>query len=49
MNIAMTSAPSTTLDTSCPECGAAVHSGREGCQRVFDEILAREFGVDPEE
>jgi hypothetical protein len=29
---------------SCPECGAAVSEGRAGCQRLFDEILAREFG-----
>lgn len=28
----------------CPECGAAVHGGRAGCQRLFEEILAREFG-----
>ena len=36
--------PATSLDTSCPACGAAVSSGREACQRLFDEILAREFG-----
>ena len=40
----MTSAPSPPLDTSCPECGAAVPGGREACQRVFDDILVREFG-----
>ena len=28
----------------CPECGAPVPGGRAECQRVFDEILAREFG-----
>ena len=28
---------------SCPDCGAPV-GGREACQRLFDEILAREFG-----
>jgi hypothetical protein len=28
----------------CPECGAPVLGGRAGCQRLFDEILAREFG-----
>lgn len=28
----------------CPECGAAIAGGRAGCQRLFDEILAREFG-----
>jgi len=31
-------------DSICPECGAAVHGGRAGCQNLFDEILAREFG-----
>ena len=41
--IAMTLATSTRLATSCPECGAAV-PGREACQRLFDEVLAREFG-----
>ena len=40
----MTSTPSPPLDTSCPECGAAVAGGREACQRVFDDILVREFG-----
>jgi hypothetical protein len=29
---------------NCPECGAAVKDGRAGCQRLFDEVLAREFG-----
>lgn len=28
----------------CPECGAVVSEGRAGCQRLFDEVLAREFG-----
>ena len=28
----------------CPECGAPVLGGRAECQRLFDEILAREFG-----
>src|SRR5262245_41617683 len=28
----------------CPQCGAVVAGGRSGCQRLFDEILAREFG-----
>jgi hypothetical protein len=26
----------------CPECG--VQGGRAGCQQLFDEVLAREFG-----
>lgn len=39
----MTSEP-TGIDTICPECGAAVRGGRGGCQKLFDEILAREFG-----
>ena len=30
--------------TDCPECGAPVAGGRAGCQRLFDEVLAREFG-----
>ena len=29
---------------SCPECGAEVSDGRAGCQRLFDEVIAREFG-----
>jgi len=29
--------------TCCPECGAAV-AGRDACQILFDEVLAREFG-----
>ncbi len=29
--------------TCCPECGAPV-AGRDGCQSLFDEVLAREFG-----
>jgi hypothetical protein len=28
----------------CPACGAEVRGGRAGCQEVFDEVLAREFG-----
>jgi hypothetical protein len=28
----------------CPECGAPTPGGRAGCQRLFDEVLAREFG-----
>ena len=28
---------------TCPECGAPA-GGREGCQRLFDEVIAREFG-----
>ena len=28
----------------CPECGAAVLQGREACQKLFDEVLAREYG-----
>lgn len=28
----------------CRECGAEVRGGRAGCQQVFDEVLAREFG-----
>ena len=32
------------LADSCPECGADVRGGRAGCQQLFDEVLAREFG-----
>lgn len=35
---------STAPAERCPECGADVAGGRAGCQRLFDEILAREFG-----
>ena len=28
----------------CPECGAPARDGRAGCQQMFDELLAREFG-----
>ena len=29
---------------NCPDCGAPVTGGRAGCQTLFDEVLAREFG-----
>src|SRR5688572_9267647 len=32
------------LSHRCPECGAVVIGGRAGCQQLFDEVLAREFG-----
>ena len=32
------------LSDRCPECGAEVTGGRAGCQRLFDEVIAREFG-----
>jgi Family of unknown function (DUF5946) len=28
----------------CEECGAVVAEGRAGCLKIFEEILAREFG-----
>jgi|SRR5688572_3557671 len=28
----------------CPDCGAPAAGGRTGCQKLFDEVLAREFG-----
>ena len=38
-------APESALpDEYCPECGAPVPGRRAGCQRVFDETLARESG-----
>ena len=33
-----------TRETCCPECGAEVPQGREACQKLFDDVLAREFG-----
>jgi hypothetical protein len=33
-----------TRETCCPECGAEVSQGREACQKLFDDVLAREFG-----
>jgi hypothetical protein len=27
----------------CEDCGAVVPEGKAGCQRVFDEVIAREF------
>jgi hypothetical protein len=32
------------MKTVCEECGAAVPEGSDDCQRLFDEVLAREFG-----
>lgn len=32
------------LSDRCSECGAMVSGGRAGCQQLFDEMLAREFG-----
>ena len=31
------------LDT-CHDCGVRVPDGRAGCQQLFDDVLAREFG-----
>ena len=28
----------------CPDCGALVANGREGCQAAFDELSARAYG-----
>ena len=28
---------------SCDDCGAVVPEGRSGCQKLFDEVVAREF------
>jgi hypothetical protein len=35
---------STEFLEPCPECGAPIPGGRAGCQQLFDEVLAREFG-----
>lgn len=32
------------MKTNCEDCGAAVPDGRDSCQRLFDEVLSREFG-----
>jgi hypothetical protein len=40
----MTSTHSIAPAAGCPECGAAVSRGREACQKLFDAVLAREFG-----
>ena len=33
-----------TGNPNCPDCGADTVGGRAGCQKLFDEVLAREFG-----
>jgi len=35
-----------STEEHCPECGAPVAGRRQGCQQLFDECLAREFGDD---
>lgn len=30
-------------DDVCEDCGAAVPEGKAGCQRMFEEVIAREF------
>lgn len=32
------------LHDRCQACGAEVRGGRAGCQRLFNEVIAREFG-----
>jgi hypothetical protein len=39
-----TSKNRTTPGGPCEACGAVAFEGRNGCQRLFDQILAREFG-----
>ena len=34
---------SENIDEICPDCGAEVYGGRGGCQKLFDEVLAKEF------
>jgi hypothetical protein len=31
-------------DSMCPACGAVVPGGRAGCQKLFDDVITREFG-----
>jgi hypothetical protein len=39
-----TSKNRTTPGGPCEACGAVAFEGRNGCQKLFDQILAREFG-----
>ncbi|MCJ7629550.1 MAG: DUF5946 family protein, partial [Longimicrobiales bacterium] len=32
-----------TDDSRCPHCGAANVGGEEGCNRLFQEVVGREF------
>lgn len=34
---------STDAKSHCPECGALASGGKDGCQKLFEEILAKEF------
>ncbi len=34
----------TTAGDGCESCGAAVEGGRAGCLKLFEEVIAREFG-----
>src|SRR5262245_16463642 len=43
MPLSIFTVPSFSVDVS-EDFGAAVSEGKTGCQRLFDEILAREFG-----
>ena len=29
---------------ACDRCGAVVSGGKAGCQKLFEEVIAREFG-----
>ena len=44
INNGVTKKRSRETETFCPGCGAATPNGRAGCQALFDEVLAREFG-----
>ena len=35
---------SDTHNDLCEDCGAVVVEGKPGCQRIFEEVIAREFG-----
>ena len=39
-----TSDSETVSDSHCEDCGALASEGKAGCQRMFDEILASEYG-----
>ncbi len=31
-------------EVTCDQCGAVVPEGKAGCQKLFEEVVAREFG-----
>jgi hypothetical protein len=35
--------PPATTEERCPDCGASVMGGREGCQSLFDELMLQAY------